>query len=84
MMNIWEEVYSRHKKGGLVPFDPQMDQNPPPQKKDQAPSDSDSLNQPTTKTANRSLSNSVISIGSRHSSLSTSVLPTGNLNRIPR
>ncbi len=42
-MNIWEEVYSRHKKGGLVPFDPQSDQTQNPQKKDQAPSDSDSL-----------------------------------------
>jgi Mrp family chromosome partitioning ATPase len=46
-MNIWEEVYSRHKKGGLVPFDPQSDQNQDPQYKDQASSDSDSLNQQT-------------------------------------
>jgi Mrp family chromosome partitioning ATPase len=47
MMNIWEEVYSRHKKGGLVPFDPQSDQNQDPQKKDQARSDTESLNQQT-------------------------------------
>jgi Mrp family chromosome partitioning ATPase len=40
MMNIWEEVYSKHKKGGLVPFDQQSDQNQSQEPKHQGPSDS--------------------------------------------
>ena len=38
-MNIWEEVYSRHKKGGLVPFDQQSDQNQHFEPEHQDPSD---------------------------------------------
>jgi Mrp family chromosome partitioning ATPase len=43
-MNIWEEVYSKHKEGGRVPVDPQEDQNQQNQQK--KPVISESLGHP--------------------------------------
>jgi Mrp family chromosome partitioning ATPase len=49
-MNIWEEVYSRHSKGGKSPADPQMDQNQYQQQNQQVLSEAYKT-QPTQKSA---------------------------------